>query len=296
MSRMVDLDSPPDKQAAQGYLGIGVAALRRTDSGSTPQKNWARHFRTRDMTVRSANPTSIEAGRNGTQPVAIAKLDTLLVDRDKTLTQKVGEGLRHAILSGRLEPGQRLIERTLCEMTGVSRTAVREALRALETEGLVVNVPNKGPMVLSVDVDEAREIYAFRELLETKVVELFMKVATKDTFVLLGEALEKMEAACKAQDFDLMNSEKEQFYAIIIDNCGNRLIRRSLNQVHAQIAVLRNMTMAQDDRPPLAFAEVKEIYEAMTAGNSKAARRACQRHVENAGRVAIESLLEKQQR
>jgi DNA-binding GntR family transcriptional regulator len=217
--------------------------------------------------------------------------DTMLVDRDKTLTQKVGEGLRHAILSGRLEPGQRLIERNLCEMTGVSRTAVREALRALETEGLVINVPNRGPMVVSISVQEAREIYDVREILETRAVELFMKNMNDDDLAKLSEAMAKMERACKARDFELMNMEKDGFYAIIVEICGNRLIRRVLSQVHGQIAVLRNMTMAQEDRPPLAFAEVKEIYVAILARNAKAAKRACRRHVENAAQVAIDSLV-----
>ena len=54
---------------------------------------------------------------------------------------------------------------------------------------------------------------------------------------------------------------------------------------------IRNMTMAQEDRPPLAFAEVKEIYVAILAGNAKAAKRACRRHVENAAQVAIDSLV-----
>ena len=222
---------------------------------------------------------------------AMAHGDTMFVDRDKTLTQKVGEGLRHAILNGRLEPGQRLIERNLCEMTGVSRTAVREALRSLETEGLVINVPNRGPMVVSISVQEAREIYDVREILETRAVELFMKKMSDDDLAQLSEAMTKMERACKARDFELMNLEKDKFYDIIIDVCGNRLIRRVLNQVHGQIAVLRNMTIVQEGRAPLAFAEVKEIYVAILARNAKAAKRACRRHVENAGQVAIDSLV-----
>jgi DNA-binding GntR family transcriptional regulator len=223
--------------------------------------------------------------------VSTGDVATLLVDRDKTLTQKVVEGLRHAILSGRLKPGQRLIERELCEMTGVSRTAVREALRSLETEGLVVNVPNRGPMVVSITVDEAKEIYDVREILETRAVELFMKNMSEENLSKLSEIMTKMSRACKAGNFDLMNEEKDKFYSLILDICGNRFIRRVLGQVHAQIAVLRNMTMAQEDRPPRAFAEVKEMYDAIVARNAKAARQACRRHVQNAAETAINSLV-----
>jgi GntR family transcriptional regulator, trigonelline degradation regulator len=225
------------------------------------------------------------------ESVSTGDVATLLVDRDKTLTQKVVEGLRHAILSGRLKPGQRLIERELCEMTGVSRTAVREALRSLETEGLVVNVPNRGPMVVSITVDEAKEIYDVREILETRAVELFMKNMSEENLSKLSEIMTKMSRACKAGNYDLMNEEKDKFYSLILDICGNRFIRRVLGQVHAQIAVLRNMTMAQEDRPPRAFAEVKEMYDAIAARNAKAARQACRRHVQNAAETAINSLV-----
>src|SRR5882672_4452774 len=83
-----------------------------------------------------------------------------------TLRQQVLEVLRGAILNFQFKPGDRLIERELCEMTGVSRTSVREALRHLESEGLVQNLPNKGPMVATVTGEEAREIFEVRRVLE----------------------------------------------------------------------------------------------------------------------------------
>jgi DNA-binding GntR family transcriptional regulator len=73
--------------------------------------------------------------------------DMRVVRNTVTLRQQVLEVLRSAILNFQFKPGDRLIERELCEMTGVSRTSVREALRHLESEGLVQNLPNKGPMV-----------------------------------------------------------------------------------------------------------------------------------------------------
>ena len=76
--------------------------------------------------------------------------------RTTTLRQQVLEALRNAILDFQFKPGDRLVERELCEMTGVSRTSVREALRHLESEGLVENVPNKGPTVATLTVEDAR--------------------------------------------------------------------------------------------------------------------------------------------
>ncbi len=73
--------------------------------------------------------------------------------------------LRKAILDLRFEPGERLIERELCEMVGVSRTSIREALRHLETEGLVTNKSNVGSTVTVIEASEAVRIYEMREAL-----------------------------------------------------------------------------------------------------------------------------------
>jgi GntR family transcriptional regulator, trigonelline degradation regulator len=247
-----------------------------------------------------ALPSGKKPARQGRVPNSVEKkpashtpaigIGTLLIGRDKTLTQKVGEGLRNAILTGQLQPGQRLIERSLCEMTGVSRTAVREALRGLENEGLIVNAPNRGPTVVSISADEASEIYQIRAILETQAVELFIKNATAKQIDELSDLISIMEKGYKSGRSDEMNQAGERFYQIIFDGCGNRIIYRFLDQIHAQVAVLRNMTMAKANRRAAALAEMKEMFEAIRAKNSKAASRACRRHIERAAITALEGL------
>lgn len=222
---------------------------------------------------------------------AMPSADLLWVERDgQTLTQRVCDSLRDAILSGRFEPGKRLVERTLCEMTGVSRTAVREALRALETEGLVVNVPNRGPTVVAIGLEEAMEIYDVRQILETRAVELFVKRMTEEELKALSEAMTEMERAYEARDFERIHAEKRQFYAILVNGCGNRTVARMLGQLHAKIAVLRNMTMAQESRTRSAIAEMRVIFDAIKERDVRLAKRACWRHVEAAATVALEAL------
>ena len=70
---------------------------------------------------------------------------TLRIEDVPTVRSMVAQKLREAIMSGKLKPGQRLVERELCEMTGVSRPSIREALRLLEADGLVTTVPHRGP-------------------------------------------------------------------------------------------------------------------------------------------------------
>ena len=90
----------------------------------------------------------------------------------KTLRELTLDKVRNAIVTGHFRPGDRLVERDLCSQLGVSRTVVREVLRHLETEGLVVNPPTRGPMVASLDIGEARQIYEIRGALEGMAAKL----------------------------------------------------------------------------------------------------------------------------
>ena len=91
---------------------------------------------------------------------------TLRIEDVPTVRSMVAQKLREAIMSGTLKPGQRLIERELCEMTGVSRPSIREALRLLEADGLVNTVPHRGPVVSTISLEEAKQLYAARAVLE----------------------------------------------------------------------------------------------------------------------------------
>ena len=91
---------------------------------------------------------------------------TLRIEDIPTVRSMVTQKLREAIMSGTLKPGQRLVERELCEMTGVSRPSIREALRLLEADGLVNTVPHRGPVVSTISLEEAKQLYTARAVLE----------------------------------------------------------------------------------------------------------------------------------
>ena len=80
----------------------------------------------------------------------------------KTVQQQIVEKLRGAIIEGVFKPGDRLIEADLCEMLGVSRPSIREALRSLEAERLIDIIPNRGPQIPILTWEQATEIYQVR--------------------------------------------------------------------------------------------------------------------------------------
>ncbi|MBO0891831.1 MAG: metal ABC transporter permease [Acidothermales bacterium] len=114
------------------------------------------------------------------------------------LRTQVVRNLREAILDRRFTPGQRLVERELCELTGVSRTTVREALRQLETEGLVVLVPNQGPVVATMSLDEARDVYDVRGVLEALAASRFAASATDEQVRDLAARTDAFEEAMRS--------------------------------------------------------------------------------------------------
>lgn len=197
------------------------------------------------------------------------------------------ESLRQEVLNFRFKPGDRLIERELCELTGVSRTSLREALRQLEAEGLITIVPNKGPVVASVEVEEAAHIYEFRALLEGFVGQRFALQATDKEIAALRKSLDAFRKAVRKNDPRELVAAKSGFYDILIAGAGNTVIERSLRNLHTRVTLLRAVSMGQRGRIKKSLAELEEIVGAITRRDPDAARKACIEHVENAAEIAL---------
>lgn len=217
--------------------------------------------------------------------------DSLKVTRvSQNLRQQVVELLRGAILEYRFKPGDRLIERELCELTGVSRTSVREALRHLESEGLVVNLPNRGPQVATVSAEEAREIYEVRETLEGLAGRLFASRGDAAQLARLEAALDGLEAAFALRDRRGIEHATASFYGVLLDGCGNSIVQTLARALQARAVLLRATSMAQPGRWPVSLAEMRSIVAAIRSGVPEAADLACRSHVERARAAALEML------
>lgn len=204
-----------------------------------------------------------------------------------TLRSLVEDRLRAAILEGYFQAGQRLVERELCELFGVGRTSVREALRQLEAEGLVTTTPHKGPEVSRVDYDVAEQIYAVRALLEAYAGEQFALRGSQNEFVKLVEASERFETAAKIGNPKDLLEAKNVFYAIIINGCENVFVKQMLGLLHNRVNLLRSTSMMQPGRLANSVSEIKEICGAIKARDGVRAGAACRHHVEMAARTVL---------
>lgn len=206
---------------------------------------------------------------------------------------QVLDNLRQAIVQRQLAPGQRLIERELVELTGVSRTSIREALRELAAEGLVTTIPNKGTVVTSVSAEEARQLYEVRSALEGLAGRLFALHAQPAHRTALVRALNRIERL--AERGAPVLAAKDAFYDVLFDGGGNEALRSVIAALHARVSVLRFLSLSVPGRTEQTLAEIRAIVGAALAGDPEATAAACSRHVEAAGLVAIAALREQEQ-
>jgi len=151
------------------------------------------------------------------------------------LRQQVVDRLRQSIITGAVSPGQRLIERELTAMLDVSRTVIREALRQLETEGLVTLIPNKGPVVRELTPVEARDLYNIRSRLEGLAARLFVENADDFLVDRLEEALDVVVDAYERGDAQEVLDKKNSFYDVLYEGVQSETLASILSTLHARI-------------------------------------------------------------
>jgi len=187
--------------------------------------------------------------------------------------------LRDAILSGHFKPGERLVESSLCHIINVSRSSLREALRRLEGEKLVLNVPNKGPSVAEISWVEAEEIYNARILLEAEAVAQFTKRVTEHDIVKMRAALRNIVKAIENGDAMARLHATSEFYGTIFAGCGNSIIGELLEGLQSRINLLRTQNNQPKKRALDGAKEMDEILRMVEKRDPDAARKATVAHV-----------------
>jgi GntR family transcriptional regulator, trigonelline degradation regulator len=203
-----------------------------------------------------------------------------------TVRDQAVDNLKQAILSGFLQPGQKLVEKELCEMCGVSRTSIREALRILEGEKLIVHLPHRGLRVATPTLAEAQQIYEVRAVLEALLGRHAAQNAIGADVVALHSSVDAFEKSVKAKDLRQMVSTADAFYAIFFRIAARPIISDMLQSLKDRISTLRATSMANPSRGPYSAREMRDIARAIEEGNAEAAAEACVRHVREAAKAA----------
>lgn len=230
-------------------------------------------------------PTSDSAPANG-RP--LRGLTPVVTRSAAPLRAQAAAVLRDAILTLNLREGERLVERELIERLGVSRTTVREALRELESEGLVEVIPQRGAVVRVLSPSEAVDLYGARLAIETLVVGKFIQRADDATVRDLVDAIETYALrAGPSYEVVHMLAAKDDFYRILRKGAASPALGDLLDGLRARIRVLQARSLSQPGRRAASASELRGLGQAIAARDEVLAKRLCADHVQAAEQTAL---------
>lgn len=212
------------------------------------------------------------------------------VETPPSLRDQVGNQLRLSIIEGVLKPGTRLVERELCQQMGVSRPSVREALRQLENEGLIVNLPNRGPIVAVVSPKAAADIYQVRSAIEGLAARLFARNASEEAIAEIKRCCQDLLSLPKRAPALEYLALKDRFYSILLAGSGNEMLAHLGGMALRRFYQLRNISVAKTGRADASRKEIKKLVDALVARDEEAAAKACIEHIENTAKAVIQAL------
>jgi len=198
--------------------------------------------------------------------------------------------LREAILKGDLVPGERLMENTLAEKMGVSRTPIREAIRKLELEGLVTMIPRKGAEVAKITEKDIRDLLEVRATLEALAVRLACERMSDETIEKLNILKEEFARAAKKKDVNLIIRKDVEFHDAIFSSTGNDKLIQIVSNLREQIYRFRVKYIQEMPDYQVLIDEHEEIVENIKNGDIKAAEKMAINHIANQEKAVIDML------
>ena len=185
-------------------------------------------------------------------------METITKKNGGTLSGQVRNYILTKILNGEFEPGERLIEMKIAHQMQTSQAPVREAIRELESTGLLETLPNRGSRVREVSNQELSDIYDVRAQLEGYAAEI---ICQKQISIVkeLTETVERMIETAKKDDLMSFASINHEFHSIIIRNAGNEILQKTWQTLHIQIKTFLIVNRLEKDLPEVAKSHYRII-------------------------------------
>lgn len=198
--------------------------------------------------------------------------------------------LRQAILRGELKPGERLMEIQLANKLGVSRTPIREAIRKLELEGLVLMIPRRGAEVAEITEKSLRDVLEVRGALEELAVDLACDRISNEDIQNLKEAAKQFEAALQGGDVTEYAEADVKFHDIIYLATDNQRLIQLLYNLREQMYRYRVEYLKRKEMHSILLEEHEHIIECIEKRDKEAAKIAITTHVENQARTVSDTI------
>lgn len=218
------------------------------------------------------------------------RLVPIKLDNYKPLREIVFETLRDAIITGKMGPGERLMEIQLAEEMGVSRTPVREAIRKLELEGFVVMVPRKGAYVAGVSIKDIADVFEVRAALEALAASLAAERITEEELDRLERSIVSINEVSDGKNINKVVESDVDFHDMLYQASRNEKLITIITNLKEQLQRYRATSLAEEGRTKDAVDEHKQIVEALSERNGELAAELARQHIENAENVMLNAL------
>lgn len=203
-------------------------------------------------------------------------------ERLLSLEEKVFLQLEEEILSEKLTRGTSLGEIALSERLGVSRTPIRSALHRLAEEGLIETITNRGAVVVGINRDDLIDIYRIRVRLEGLASATAAERISEEGLREITESVELAEFYINKKDTERLKELDSAFHETIYRESGNRLLFKTLTELHRKIKAYRKLSLTVPGRLERSVYEHKEILAAIAKGDAQEADRLTSLHIERA--------------
>jgi DNA-binding GntR family transcriptional regulator len=205
------------------------------------------------------------------------------------LYEQVAERLRSRIFAHELAPGGWIDEQALAKEYGISRTPLREALKVLASEGLVVLKPRRGCYVTELSEQDIDEVFPVMAMLEGRVAEEAARRITDADFSRISAIHDELERQAAANDADHFFEANQRFHTALQDIAGNRYLAQLIEDARKVIKLTRRDSLRLDGRLKQSLAEHREILEALRQKDAPLAGRRMHDHLLS-GRAALAKL------
>lgn len=198
--------------------------------------------------------------------------------------------LRQEILTGKLKPGERLMEIHLANRLGVSRTPIREAIRMLELEGLVIMVPRRGAEVAQITWKNLKDVLEVRRALDVLAIELACERMTAEEMDELYKACEEFKHATLTQDTRKIAEADVKLHDIIVAATRNNRLIQLVNNLAEQMYRYRFEYLKDSSQHDMLVQEHKDMYQSILKKDRISAARAVKKHIDNQEEAIIKHL------
>lgn len=229
------------------------------------------------MASRSSSRRTVRVAPDDSALKRIASRRVPPADETRSLAEVACAEIRRAIREGRVPTGARLTEVDIATWLGMSRTPVREAMRQLQSEGLLLNEPFRGALVMRLDAEDMRQMFAVRELLEPAAASACARQASDTEIRALRQVLQR-EAKVLGNPAALIPLNRE-FHDLILEAARNQFLSKAIAAVYSLIPLLGDSNLLDEPHARAAHAQHRAILDAIEARDSLQAEAAAREHV-----------------